>query len=95
MLVVSTCLVLVLALSVLTTACTKAEAPEQTNWTLQSAYPWGDYSMDCLPKFAARVAELSEGRLEIDCLPGGSVVPVDETLSALGKGVFEVMTSSG
>jgi TRAP-type C4-dicarboxylate transport system substrate-binding protein len=51
--------------------------------------------MDCLPKFAARVGELSGGRLKIDCLPGGSIVPVDETLVALGKGVFEVTTSSG
>lgn len=51
--------------------------------------------MDCLPKLAARVNELSEGRFKIDTLPGGSIVPVDETLVALGKGVFEATTSSG
>lgn len=96
-LVISSCLVLVLALSVLMAACAAPapKAEENFTWTLQSAYPWGDYSMDCLPKFAARVSELSEGRLKIDCLPGGSIVPVDETLVALGKGVFEVTTSSG
>jgi len=86
------------------TACAakpEAETPVATpgkaefTWTLQSAYPWGDLSMDRLPKFAARVAELSEGRLKIDCYPGGSIVPVDDTLRALGKGVFQVTTSSG
>lgn len=95
--IVSSCLALVLSLSVLMAACAAPapEAEEKFTWTLQSAYPWGDYSMDCLPKFAARVGELSGGRLKIDCLPGGSIVPVDETLSALGKGVFEITTSSG
>jgi len=91
-------LILILAAPPFMTACAPAaEVPvvETVTWTLQSAYPWGDYSMDCLPKFGARVGELSEGRLRIDVLPGGSIVPVDETLTALGKGVFEVTTSSG
>lgn len=83
-------LILILAAPPFMTACAPAaEVPvvEKVTWTLQSAYPWGDYSMDCLPKFGARVGELSEGRLRIDVLPGGSIVPVDETLTALGKGV--------
>jgi len=84
----------------LVAGCAPAPAPapveeEVIRWTLESAYPWGDYSMDCLPKFAARVGELSGGRLKIDTLPGGAIVPVDDTLLALGQGVFEVTTSSG
>lgn len=68
---------------------------EVIRWTLQSAYPWGDLSMDRLPKLAARVSELSKGRFKIETLPGGSIVPVDETLVSLSKRVFEATTSSG
>lgn len=88
-------IVLALVMVVMACAAPAPEAEEKFTWTLQSAYPWGDLSMDRLPKFAARVSELSGGRLKIDVLPGGSIVPVDETLTALGKGVFEVTTSSG
>jgi len=95
------CLAALITIPLAVSCAAPAPAPapvvgeEKFTWTLQSAYPWGDYSMDCLPKFAARVGELSGGRLKIDTLPGGSIVPVDETLTALGAGVFEVTTSSG
>lgn len=86
-----------LLLPVILAACAAPAppGPEKLTWRIQCAYPPGDISHDQLTVFADRVYERTEGRLKIDIFSADAIVPVDNMLPALGKGVFEMLHASG
>ena len=100
MLLGSICLALVLVVPVMagctpqtpapTTPAPTTPAPEKFTWRLQGAFTPGDISHDQLSSFADNVYEKTDGRMNIDIFPGGSIVPVEEMMFALGKGTFEM-----
>ena len=65
----------------------RAEA--QTKLRVQSAFPAQGLYQLSLDFFAERVAAMSGGRLKIEILPSGSVVPAFEVLDAVNKKVLD------
>lgn len=66
----------------------------QTVLTTQAPVPPGNTFYDGFKAFTERVEKLSGGRLKINMLPAGAVVPVFEMLDATGKGVLDGNFSS-
>lgn len=89
---------LVLIVSLLLVGCAKAvtpapspaPAPEQETikWKMQSSWS-GALLQELATGFASRVTELSNGRLEIECLTGGSIVGPFEVLDATSAGTLD------
>ncbi|MEO8037307.1 MAG: TRAP transporter substrate-binding protein [Betaproteobacteria bacterium] len=67
-----------------------AQAQQPIKWKMMSLWGAGSLPQKLNDQFAARVKELSAGRLVIDSLPGGSVVAASESLDALSVGVLDV-----
>jgi TRAP-type C4-dicarboxylate transport system substrate-binding protein len=65
-------------------------AAETFNWRISSSFAPGDLSADLLPEFAKRVTEASKGRLTMRSFYEGDIVGSEQTLDAVGKGVFEM-----
>jgi TRAP-type mannitol/chloroaromatic compound transport system substrate-binding protein len=88
-----------------------AQAQETINLTFQSAYPSGDPQFQHFAWWAERIGQFSGGRLVIETLPAGAIVPAFEVLDAthdriidgahawsgfwVGKDRAAVMVSSG
>lgn len=66
----------------------------QTVLTAQAPVPAGNTFYDGFKTFTERVEKLSGGRLKINMLPAGAVVPVFEQLDAVAKGVLDMGFSS-
>lgn len=66
-----------------------APAGETISWKCQCPIPTGIMQFDSWASFAERVETMSAGRLEIDVLPGGSVVPEYEELFAVEEGSLD------
>lgn len=64
-------------------------AQAQTKLRVQSAFPAQGLYQLALENFAERVDALSGGRLKIELLPSGSVVPPFEVLDAVNKKVLD------
>ena len=64
-------------------------AAAQTKLRIQSAFPAQGLYQTSLDFFAERVAALSGGRLKVEILPSGSVVPAFEVLDAVNKKVLD------
>ena len=64
-------------------------AQAQTKLRVQSSFPAGGLYQNNLEYFAARVDALSGGRLKLELLPAGSVVPAFEVLDAVHKKVID------
>lgn len=64
-------------------------AQAQTRLRVQSAFPAQGLYQIALENFAERVDALSGGRLKIELLPSGSVVPAFEVLDAVNKKVLD------
>ncbi len=79
----------VIAVSTLVAALLAAPAAAQTKLRFQSVFPPSGYIFENAKYFADRVKALSGGRLLIDILPPGSVVPPFEVLDAVHKGVLD------
>lgn len=81
-------LVLVLAIAFL---APPGEAPAQAPHRLkvQAAFPVATSLWENFVVFTGRVDKLSGGRLKIEALPAGSVVPPFEILDAVAKGVID------
>ncbi len=66
-----------------------ARAQTVTNWRFQSTWPakflYQEFAVDWIKK----VAELSGGKLKIDMLPAGAVVPALQIVDATSKGVID------
>ncbi|MEQ1880363.1 MAG: TRAP transporter substrate-binding protein [Burkholderiales bacterium] len=70
-------------------ASTTVSAQSVTKLRFQSVFPPSGYIFENSKYFAERVQALSGGRLLIDILPPGAVVPPFEVLDAVHKGVLD------
>lgn len=59
------------------------------NWTFQTSETAGEPGFVNKQKWAENVGTLSGGRIEIEILPIGSVVPHTDTLDAVGAGILQ------
>ncbi|MEX0956663.1 MAG: TRAP transporter substrate-binding protein [Rhizobiaceae bacterium] len=59
------------------------------NWTFQTSETAGEPGFVNKQKWAESVKEMSGGRIEIEILPIGSVVPHTDTLDAVGSGILQ------
>src|SRR5690606_12222970 len=59
------------------------------NWTFQTSETAGEPGFVNKTKWAENVGTLSGGRIEIEILPIGSVVPHTDTLEAVGTGILQ------
>lgn len=58
-------------------------------WKVQSTFPAGIWDFMWGENFVKRLNEVAGGRLRIDLLPAGAVVPAFEVLDAVNKGVLD------
>ncbi len=65
------------------------QAAAQTKLRVQSAFPAQGLYQASLEYFSERVSALSGGRLKIEILPSGSVVPAFEVLDAVNKKIID------
>lgn len=56
---------------------------------LQTAVPTASVYFELLKRYGERVDKMSGGRIKVEVLPDGAVVPAFEILDAVGKGVVE------
>ncbi|WJS03543.1 TRAP transporter substrate-binding protein [Roseibium aggregatum] len=75
------------ALSVFSTP-TAATAADY-NWTFQTSETAGEPGFINKQKWAENVEKMSGGRIEIEILPIGAVVPHTDTLDAVGSGILQ------
>lgn len=88
-------LVLVWALVSVGYAQQKPAAPKVYNWRLQSTHMASDITYTKMfPYLSKKLDELSNGRIKFTYFHSGQLVPVGETLSMLGKGVYEMSYTS-
>ena len=66
-----------------------AQAPQQFKMRIQTAVPSASIYFELLKKFGDRVDRMSAGRLKMEILPDGAIVPAFEILDAVDKGVVE------
>ncbi|MEK6592092.1 MAG: TRAP transporter substrate-binding protein [Pseudomonadota bacterium] len=62
---------------------------QQFKARMQTAVPTSSIYFELLKKFSDRIDKMSGGRLKIEVLPDGAVVPAFEILDAVDKGVVE------
>ena len=73
---------------VATAASNPADA-QTTKLRFQASFPASSYSFDNFKFWADRVKVMSGGRLEIEVLPAGTLVPAFEVLDAVHKQVID------
>lgn len=78
----------ILAVALLVCAAGVAQA-QQYKARIQTAVPSASIYFELLKRFADRVDRMSGGRLKMEILPDGAVVPAFEILDAVDKGVVE------
>ena len=86
-------LLLLLAVLLIAAACSGGSTPEDTTirWRAQAGVPSNSWSyQDHFVKFAELVKDKSQGRLEIEIFPPGTVVDAYEQFGAVQKKVLEV-----
>lgn len=66
-----------------------ARAQTVTNWRFQSTWPAKFLYQEFAVDWTKKVFELSGGRLKIDMLPAGAVVPALQIVDAASKGVID------
>src|SRR5690349_17756247 len=66
-----------------------ASASAQQKIRLQSAVPSASIYFELLKRYADRVDRMSNGRIKIEVLPDGAIVPAFEILDAVDKGIVE------
>ena len=76
-----------LALSVL--SAPGAASAADYNWTFQTSETAGEPGFINKQKWAEHVEKMSGGRIEIEILPIGAVVPHTDTLDAVGSGILQ------
>lgn len=59
------------------------------NWKFQSSAQAGDSFFSMQQEWADRVGVMSSGRIDIEVMPVGAIVPHNETLDAVGAGVLQ------
>ncbi|WP_114388741.1 TRAP transporter substrate-binding protein DctP [Notoacmeibacter marinus] len=68
-----------------------ARAQGATKWRMQALWGGGTTPMLFEEKFCERVAELTDGTLEITPFAGGQIVPAAQAFDAVRGGAFEMM----
>src|SRR5688572_4800348 len=68
-------------------AATTAQAQQKLKF--QASFPSSSTFFDTFKGWADRVKVMSNGRLEIEVLPAGTIVPAFEVLDAVHKGVID------
>ncbi|MFD1694948.1 TRAP transporter substrate-binding protein [Roseibium aestuarii] len=68
--------------------CAAANAADY-NWTFQTSETAGEPGFVNKQKWAEAVKDMSGGRIEIEILPLGAVVPHTDTLEAVGAGILQ------
>ncbi len=72
-----------------------ASAAETTRWRVQSHWPTSSSSYkDTLEKIQRQVKERTDGRLQLDIYPDGSLFKASETFNAVSRGVIQMGTLS-
>jgi TRAP-type mannitol/chloroaromatic compound transport system substrate-binding protein len=66
-----------------------AWAQESTTLKMQASWPAASTLFDNFKLFAERVEKMSGGRLKIETLPAGSIVPAFEVLDATSRGLLD------
>ncbi len=79
---------LVLAAS-LPTRWAAAQQPKVITWKLQSSWPTAVPPHISFLELAKKIEEMSAGRLKVEAMPAGSVVPAFEILDAVNRGVLD------
>jgi len=67
-----------------------AQPPKAIKWTMQAFAPTGSFQFDLPKTFVDEVNRAVSGRLVIDLVPGGSIVPSTKEFEAVDKGVIDV-----
>lgn len=70
-------------------ALTGAAAAQDYSWTFQTSENAGEPGFINKQKWAESVEEMSGGRIDIEILPIGAVVPHTETLEAIGANILQ------
>jgi TRAP-type mannitol/chloroaromatic compound transport system substrate-binding protein len=70
-------------------ALTLAQAPKTVKIRVQSVIPTSADEVTMLKEFAADVAALTANTVTFEILPAGAIVPVNDTLDAVDKGLIE------
>ncbi len=73
-------------------ACSAVQAQTAQNpakWRIQTAVPSASIYFELLKRFGDRVDKMSGGRLKMEMLPDGAVVPAFEILDAVDKGIVD------
>ena len=73
----------------LVAAATAAPAQQTFKMRVQTAVPSASIYFELLKRFGDRIDKMSNGRLKIEMLPDGAIVPAFEILDAVDKGVVE------
>ena len=66
-----------------------AQAVAQQKARMQTAVPSASIYFELLKRYADRVDKMSNGRIKIEVLPDGAIVPAFEILDAVDKGIVE------
>ena len=66
-----------------------ATAQTTTNLRFQSTWPSKDIFHEYAQDFAKKVNDMASGRLKIEVLPAGAVVPAFQLLEAVAKGTLD------
>ncbi|MBO0345308.1 TRAP transporter substrate-binding protein [Roseibium limicola] len=77
------------AVTVSVIAMSAAAQAADYNWTFQTSETAGEPGFINKQKWADTVGEMSGGRIEIEILPIGAVVPHTDTLEAVGAGILQ------
>ena len=70
-------------------AAASAHAQQPVRMRMQTAVPNASIYFELLKKFGERIDRMSAGRIKMEVLPDGAVVPAFEILDAVDKGVVE------
>ena len=66
-----------------------AQAPQQFKLRIQTAVPSASIYFELMKKFGDHIDKMSAGRLKVEVLPDGAIVPAFEILDAVDKGIVE------
>ena len=75
--------------AVMFAAAAVAQTAQPVKMRLQTAVPSASIYYELLKRYADRIDRMSAGRLKIEVLPDGAIVPAFEILDAVDKGVVE------
>jgi TRAP-type mannitol/chloroaromatic compound transport system substrate-binding protein len=70
-------------------AATAAQAQQNFRMRIQTAVPSASIYFELLKRFGDRVDKMSNGRLKMEMMPDGAIVPAFEILDAVDKGIVE------